>query len=527
MDRQLLNETPAYPLWKPFGIKHHHGINIPLFALHSAKSCGIGEFLDLIPMIDWCASIGFDIIQLLPLNDTGLDSSPYNALSAYALNPIHLSLASLPNITRYPDLVSQVEQIQKLSQPQRIPYHQVRDGKDKILRQYYDKEKSSFTSTKEYRHFIENTPWLKEYALFKALKIKYQWTCWEDWPAEIRQPSPDVLKNLYDQYAKEIEWHSFVQYVCCTQLESVKRHASAKGVFLMGDIPILISRDSADVWLHTSLFDLNYAAGAPPDFYSKDGQKWGFPLYQWETLAKDGYRWWKERLTFASRFYHLYRIDHVLGFFRIWAVDHNAKTGKEGKFIPEDRSTWLSHGENLLRMLLESSSMLPIAEDLGDVPDIVRPCLKILGICGTKVMRWERRWLEDKSFIPVDEYPIIGLTTLSTHDSEPVSLWWKEHPDEAQEFAKFMGWCYNPVLSREYLREILWDSHHTSSLLHVNLLLEYLALVPGLAWHHLEDERINVPGVVSETNWGYRFRPSVEEIISNAALEGFMKDFSQ
>lgn len=523
MNETLLTDTPAYPLWKQFGIRHHHGINIPLFSLHSQNSCGIGEFFDLLPLIDWCRTIGFDIIQLLPLNDPGLDTSPYNALSAYALNPIHLSIASLPHLELYPNLVKQLNPLQQLNHTQCIDYNTVRKGKEDFLMQYYKEENSTIVSSKSYLDFLAQTPWLKEYALFKSLKQQYHWISWEDWPAEISSPSQETLQLLYQKYSDDIQWHSVIQYLCYQQLQAVKQYASSRGIFLMGDLPILISRDSADVWLHQSLFNLNYAAGAPPDFYNAEGQKWGFPLYNWEELSKNNYSWWKERLAFAERFYHLYRIDHVIGFFRIWAIRHDAKTGKEGKFIPEDRSLWPSHGETLLRMLLKNSSMLPIAEDLGDVPLEVRPCLKTLGICSTKVMRWERRWDIDKSFIPSNDYPLISLTTVSTHDSETLSLWWRDHPDEAQEFAKYAGWEYTPLLSHEHLYKILWSSHHTGSLLHVNLLQEYLALIPGLTWPRLEEERINLPGIVSDANWTYRFRPTVEEMIANTPLANAMR----
>ncbi len=526
MHDELLINTPANPLWKTFGIRHHHGIDVPLFSLHSERSCGIGEFLDLLPLIDWCSSIHFDIVQLLPLNDTGMDASPYNALSAYALNPIHLSLTALPNVERYPELTEIAKQLAKLNHTQHIAYAKVREGKEEFLRFYYTKQHQEIVESTEYQHFVNSSSWLKGYALFRALKNKYQWISWEDWPTDIQNPTPSTLQSLTEHFADEIAWHCFVQYLCFLQLQSVKKYASDKGVSLLGDIPILISRDSADVWLHRDFFNLDFAAGAPPDFFNRDGQKWGFPLYNWDALAKQNYQWWQERLAYASKFYHLYRIDHVIGFFRIWAVKHDAKTGKEGKFIPEDKSSWLSHGETLLRMLLRGSTMLPIAEDLGDVPIEVRPCLQAFGICGTKVMRWERRWNEDKGFIHPEDYPAISLTTVSTHDSETVSLWWKEHPDEAQEFAKFMGWYYTPVLSREYLREIVWDSHHTGSLLHVNLLQEYLALVPGLTWPCLEDERINMPGIVSNLNWSYRFRPTVEEIVANTTLSHMMQELS-
>lgn len=524
MEVDLLLNTPASPLWEDFGIRHHHGINVPLFSLHSRDSCGIGEFLDLIPLIDWCRSIHFDMIQLLPLNDTGLDASPYNALSAFALNPIYLSLSSLPGIERHPELAEQIAHLSKLNHTQHISYSMVREGKEAFLRLYYTKERKNIINTDSYRHFLHQATWLEDFALFKSLKNQYLWISWEDWPVEIQNPTASTLQSLSQQFENEIEWHSIIQYLCYLQLQSVKEYASKRGIFLMGDIPILISRDSADVWLHRALFNLEYAAGAPPDYYNQEGQKWGFPLYNWDAIAMQDHSWWKKRLAYANLFYHLYRIDHVIGFFRIWAVPHEAKTGKEGKFIPEDRSSWLAHGEALLKILLLSSTMLPIAEDLGDVPPEVRPCLQSLGLCGTKVMRWERHWNEDKGFIPLEDYSPISLTTVSTHDSETVSLWWKEHPDEARELAKFMGWSYIPTLSREHLRHILWDSHHSNSLLHINLLQEYLALVPGMTWSALEDERINVPGVISNLNWSYRFRPSVEEIISNPTLSHLMHE---
>jgi 4-alpha-glucanotransferase len=272
------------------------------------------------------------------------------------------------------------------------------------------------------------------------------------------------------------------------------------------------------VWLHRKIFDLEYSAGAPPDMFSVDGQNWGFPVYNWDALAKQHYRWWKERLKWASRYYHIYRIDHIVGFFRIWTIPRNLD-GKSGKFVPEDENLWIDHGQRLIMMMLESNEMLPIGEDLGVVPTTVRECLTTLGICGTKVMRWERKWEEDKRYIPAQEYPIISMTTVSTHDSETLQQWWQMNPQEAQDYAIFKGWHYQPVLSREYHQAILWESHHTASLFHVNPLQEYLALIPGLTQPHLEDERINVPGIVSKKNWTYRFKPSLEELTSNSTLK--------
>jgi 4-alpha-glucanotransferase len=173
--------------------------------------------------------------------------------------------------------------------------------------------------------------------------------------------------------------------------------------------------------------------------------------------------------------------------------------------------------------MLNASPMLPIAEDLGTVPLAVRRTLMELGICGTKVMRWERHWDQDGAFIPIQNYPELSMTCVSTHDSETLQIWWKERKDEAEKYAQFKGWEYTPELLNPQRKHILWDSHHTTSLFHINLLQEYFAIFPELVWSDPQDERINIPGKILPTNWTYRFRPSVEEFTTHADLESAMK----
>lgn len=512
--------NPARHQWEKIGPQHHHGINIPLFSLRSKQSCGIGEYPDLLLLLPWCRKIGCDTLQLLPLNDSGRDSSPYNALSGMALNPIHLGLAHLPLIEK---MVSQEElqRLQQLSNTQRIDYHLVRKEKEDFFRKYHAKVFPLFKEDPDYLAFVHNNPWLIPYSLFKTLKILNQWTPWNTWPPELKDPSPTSWSHLLKEYDREIEFHSFIQYLCFQQLTHVKKEAEKLGLFIKGDIPILIDRESADVWRHKNLFLLDYSAGAPPDMYSDEGQYWGFPLYNWEEMEEENYRWWKERLAFASQLYHIYRIDHIVGFYRIWGIPLD-KPAKEGKFIPEDRSQWIPHGEKLMQMMLENSPMLPIGEDLGTVPPEVRVSLAKLGICGTKVLRWERNWNGDKSFIPPQQFIPLSMTTVSTHDSDTLQLWWKNSPEDAKDFAHFKKWINHPELTPDQQKEILWDSHHSGSLFHINLLNEYLALVPGMTWPLLEDEKINFPGTFSDRNWSYRFKPYVEEIISNPSLEQAM-----
>lgn len=512
-----LQACPTGKQWEKIGIQKHHGINLPLFSLRSEKSCGIGEYPDLLPLIDWCQSLGLDTIQLLPLNDGGPEPSPYSALSAFALNPLYLGLSKLPFLDQLEKSEEFFSDLLKLNNLQRISYQAVQAKREAFLRAYFKAVGHLLTQLPEYPFFVKSNPWLENFALFKAIKIDTQWTSWENWPPSIRDPSSQNYQELLEKYRDEMTYHSVLQFLCFQQMNEVKQKAESRKIFLKGDIPILINRDSAEVWRNRSFYFLDFAAGAPPDVFSAEGQKWGFPIYDWKSLEEQGYSLWKERLRVAENLYHLYRLDHIIGFFRIWAIPIQ-KSAKEGYYLPPNPVDWVPQGEKILRMMLASCSLLPIGEDLGVVPPSVRESLSTLGICGTKVMRWERMWDEDKRFIKIEDYAPVSMTTVSTHDSETLQMWWKNQQDEAKDYAQFKGWNYSPELQWDQRRQILWDSHHTSSLFHINLLQEYLALIPEMTWIEPDDERINVPGTFSDRNWSYRFRPSVEEIISNNQL---------
>jgi len=518
--------SKAGHLWKKVGVRKHHGINIPLFALFTKKSCGIGEYLDLLPLIDWCRSIQFDVIQLLPLNDTGEMNSPYSALSAFALNPIHLSLHALPNLDQHDDLIEQVKRLHELSAFPRVQYPSVREGKGKVLQEYYQREGDTILSSSAFKTFVRDQWWLEGYAIFKALKKQEHWHRWSDWPEEIRNPTEETLSRLGQEHREEVNYFSFEQFLCFSQMKQVRAHATKQEVLLKGDIPILIDKESVDVWLYRSNFHLDFKAGSPPDPYAPHGQDWGFPIYDWESIEKQDFFWWRERLKTIGELYHLVRLDHIIGFFRIWAIP-NGKSAGEGQFIPADDAVWRPHGEKILSKILEISPILPIGEDLGFfhiTPGMYDAMLE-MGICGTKVPRWYRTGI-DGEYIPIDQFPNVSMTTVSTHDFDPLQIWWHDEAHNAEEFAHTRGWFYTPTMSRDIRKQILWESHHTTSLFHVNLLPEYLAYVPGFRWPDIEDERINVPGTVSDRNWSYRCRPSIEEIVTNPTLRQFMIDVS-
>lgn len=520
--RQLILNSPAASHWQRIGIRHHHGIDVFLAALRSHQSSGIGEFTDLIPLMDWCARIGFDIIQLLPLNDSGLDPSPYNALSASALNPIYLGLASLPHIWENVETRHLLEKLRQKNLSGRVAYQQVYDTKEKVLRHYFAFYYKRIAESEEYRHFQQKNSWVATYGLFQALRKHNHNAHWQAWPASFRAPTEEGLETLKHTFQSEVQFYTFVQFLCFRQLQEVSQLARAQGIFIKGDIPILISPNSADVWALPHQFNLALTAGAPPDVYSEEGQNWGFPLYRWDVLERAGFDWWKQRLGTAASFYDLYRLDHIVGFFRIWAIPLG-KSGKEGGFIPSDTAAWIPQGEKILRMMLSHCPLLPIGEDLGIIPPEVRSCLRRLGIPGTKVMRWERHWETDKSFIDPHRYTPISMTTVSTHDSETLALWWLNNPADAEAFALTKRWALKTPLSIHHHQEILRESHHSHSLFHINLLQEYLALAPGMVWDNPNDERINVPGIISPDNWTYRYRRSVEEITTDPTLMEAMR----
>jgi len=519
---QTYLSTAASRQWQTLGIKHHHGIALPLFSLHTQESSGIGEYCDLIPLIDWCHSLGMDIIQLLPLNDTGMDTSPYNGLSAFALNPLFISLSKLPYLSDVPDAQNQLRSLKEWSHTPRINWNLIRKLKMDFLFNYFQKTYPQFSQDPSYQKFVRENSWLVSYCLFRTLKENQQWKSWEEWPSNLKSPSDKKFDELVSEHSERIHFFELLQYLCYSQMSDVKEHAKSRGVFIKGDIPILISRDSCDVWAYRSHFLLNLSAGAPPDMFSSEGQYWGFPIYDWQELRQQNYSWWQERLKLAEKIYHIYRIDHIVGFFRIWAIPKN-RPAKEGEFLPREKSDRIPQGRAIMEMMLRSCSLFPIGEDLGVVPTEVRTCLRELGICGTKVIRWERKWEVDDSFIPFSEYIPESMTTVSTHDSDTLQLWWRHSPKEAKAFAEFKGWDYKPLLSNDRHYEILKDSHHSGSFFHINLLNEYLAMFPDLISANPLDERINMPGKILDTNWSYRFAKPLEDMVAHSDLNKTIK----
>ena len=317
------------------------GTVIPLFSLRSSHGWGIGDFGDIKLMTDWLVSTGQNILQLLPLNDTTVcggneDSYPYNCVSVFALNPVYADLSALPALVSEKRNKYFQSEREKLNRLPVVDYAGVYRLKIKYLRELFDEQGSEVLASEGYCRFAqEQESWLVPYTLFRFLSTRLRSNIWDwtDYPYYTADTRERVLAE-YPESLRETRFYSYVQYILYTQLSEAHEYANARGVALKGDIPIGVAPNGVDVWCDREQFNLSVSAGAPPDMFSADGQNWGFPTYNWRVMAADGYSWWRRRLQYMSRFFDAYRIDHVLGFFRIWEIPRTAKSGLAGSFSP-------------------------------------------------------------------------------------------------------------------------------------------------------------------------------------------------
>ncbi len=508
---KALSKTPLKDIWQKIGIRHHHGFLFPLLGIHSKQSVGCGEYLDLLAMVDYAKKCDFDIIQILPVNDTGAVSSPYSALSSTALHPIYLSLRKLPFLDTHSILEKDLSNAPAIDPEKRVDYLAVYQFKMGFLKKYFQSVKQSLLIQDDYLDFCKSNSWLLPYALYRALKDDNDQRPWVEWPENLHALSHTDLKKIAKDHQEQIEFYSALQYLCFKQLKQVRDYADRQNIKLMGDIPILINTDSVDCWHTPHFFNFDLVAGAPPDIFNKDGQCWNFPLYNWPAISQSDYAFWKTRLHYASHFYHIYRIDHVIGCFRIWAME-KGQLPTTGHFIPSDPGLVLTQGLDVLTHMIAASDMLPIAEDLGIMPDGADKILENLGIPGTRIIGYVR---EDKGhgpYIPLEDYDPVNLTSLSSHDLLPIKGWWQTYPSDAKDFCDMLGWTYTPEFTSETQKKFIKLSHQTPTLFHINLLNEYLACTGDLTSTDPEDERINRPGTILSSNWTYRYKLSVEDL---------------
>ena len=318
------------------------GTQVPVFSLRTRKSAGIGDFGDLKAMIDFVASTGQKVLQLLPINDTTIthtwtDSYPYSCISVFAIHPQYADLHALPELKDAKARAEAEKTRAELNALDKIDYEKVNDFKINYLRQIFNQEGEKMMKTAEYKAFFQDTElWLVPYAQYSYLRDKNgtadfnQWPDHQVWDEAERKALTDPKTAAY----KNVAFFYFVQFVLDRQMQEAHEHAKAKGVILKGDIPIGVNRNGCDVWTEPKYFNLNGQAGAPPDDFSANGQNWGFPTYNWFEMLKDGCQWWNRRFQNMARYFDAYRIDHVLGFFRIWEIPVSSVHGLLGQFAP-------------------------------------------------------------------------------------------------------------------------------------------------------------------------------------------------
>jgi 4-alpha-glucanotransferase len=318
------------------------GVAVPVFSLRSEKSFGVGEFTDLQLLIDWAAAAGLKLIQILPVNDTTAthtwtDSYPYAAISVFGLHPLYLSLAGVANPQNQKLLTTLEPARRRLNALDMVDYEAVMKAKLGFLRQILPAQKRATFRSRDYRKFFaDNCHWLEPYAVFCHLRDKFGTSDFNQWPAH-RRYQPKEAARLAAESSPEhddIAFHYFIQYHLHRQLQAAAEYAHDRGVILKGDIAIGVYRHSVDVWCEPELFHPDTQAGAPPDAFAARGQNWGFPTYNWPRMKQDGFAWWKRRFAQMSCYFDAFRIDHVLGFFRIWSIPAHAVEGILGCFVP-------------------------------------------------------------------------------------------------------------------------------------------------------------------------------------------------
>ena len=510
------------------------GTAIPVFSLRTESDFGIGEFKDLRPLVDWAAATGQCIIQLLPVNDTTRkgewkDSYPYSPISSFALHPLYINLQALG----IRETVAFKKEQAELNALEELDYPRVFQAKMKYIRKAFKTRGARDMDTPGFKKFVlENEYWLEEYAQFCAKR-----------------------DSLEPEYYRWMQWHLDKQFA------AEVKYARGRGVSLKGDLPIGVSSDSAEAYWHPELFNLDSTAGAPPDYFSKDGQNWGFPTYNWEEMAKDDFAWWKARLRKMSQYFDAFRIDHILGFFRIWEIPAGIRSGLAGHFNPalpyspeeiynmhlpidglfhedprhpgmyqplinpasqnlpqwqQERfgalyndffyhrhdEFWRRNAERKLPELLGATGMLACGEDLGMVPDCVPGVMD-----HERILSLRMRGMENEG-----PWKQLSVCATSSHDMETLRMQCDHDPEPWE------------------VRNMLWEFLASPSMLAIFPLQDWVALDKRFRRADRNVERINYPAD-SDNHWKFRIHFNLQDLMQeselNVAVTGLLKDSSR
>lgn len=560
--------------------KRTAGLLLPLFSARRAGDLGIGDTLALRGWIDWAADHQVGFLQLLPINENGSDESPYSAISSVAIDPIYLTVTpdEVPGLPEEAFLEIQ-EKLTNSTDFNEVDYLVVRPAKRRLLEIAWQNFRvGDHPLFAEFHSFqsVEKS-WLEDYCLFRWLmEVHGEQLSWNRWPVPCQTPG-GAREFLAEQLEADpsvndrLGFFAFAQWLCFRQWRELRAYADFRNVKLMGDIPIGVSWHSTDVFFDRDQFHLDLFGGSPPEpmvphdkFFQQWGQNWGIPLYRWDHMENDGFVWWKRRIVRVAEIFRMFRIDHILGFYRIYSfpwepsrnhefidisIDEAAKkTGgrlpcwsRRPDDTPENRASNLADGDLRLRNILEANKKCEvIAEDLGWVPEYVRPNLQSLGIAGFRIPHWDS---DHGHAVTGDRFPECSFATYSTHDHDPVNTIWR--------------WAYEAIQRNN--REPSHDHHREAEAArHTLRLLSEFADIPipsngtfppftdGVHWRLIKalfgskscyavlcvtelfdiEARINRPGTGGSTNWKFRLPWTIEEIRQNRKMEEIGKKFA-
>lgn len=550
------------------------GVLAPVTALRREGDLGIGDVGALRDLVVWAVRFKVGFLQLLPINETGGDHSPYNAISSVALEPTSIDLSAVPEISAEEiELARDGMAAEDLEGE--VNYEAVKAIKRELLEKGYARfcaESEENGRATELTRFCEKeADWLPDYCIFRYLMDQEGGSeSWDLW--SMNYNTPEKARAWVDKKGgdKVLRYYAWVQWLAFSQWRSIKRDAEAQGVKLMGDIPIGVSFYGADVFFERQGFDLNWTGGAPPEtvfkadpFTVKWGQNWGVPLFNWAEMAKDDYAWWRRRIEKLSDVFGIFRVDHILGFYRIYAFpwrpsrndeflplneeEARARTGGLlPSFLPfaddteEHKAANLEAGDRYLKVLQQAAGASEVVgEDLGTVPDYVRPHLEKIGIAGFKIPHWEVEYdvhgVEHP--IPGDEYHECSFATYATHDHPPIAAMWHEYREslKSEEATTRIGAAWDLRILSEIagLRvpndRLTYSGYSTeirraliAALFKVNS--RYAALM--ITDIYGMKERFNTPGTVGGKNWRVRMPFTVAEMMSDPRLVADAKEMA-
>jgi 4-alpha-glucanotransferase len=512
------------------------GILVPLFSIPSSRSWGIGEIGDVATMARWLEAAGQRVLQLLPIFEMQPgETSPYSALSATAIDPQFITLEHVEDFidiggeeSLEGDLRRDLEEVRLAPA---IDYWRVRRLKQNVLRRCFehfrDREWANGTRrAAALRAYVTDQAWwLEDYSLYRALKAHHGERAWTDWPSRLRCRDRKALAAAREQLADDILYRQYLQWVAGDQWGTARDRAGQ--VALFGDLPFMVSGDSADVWARQDEFRLDASVGVPPDAFSETGQDWGLPVYRWDVLAQRDYDWLANRARRNADIYDGYRVDHLVGFYRTYFRPHD---GGEPQFVPADEVDQIKQGEAVLEVFREPGTEIT-AEDLGVVPDFVRQSLARLNVPGYKVFRWERRWNEPgQPFKDPISYEPTSVATSGTHDTEPMVIWWEGALREEKEAVLAIPSLRDHVPPDEAAAAL--DSTTLPHSVHEALLESLYASGSDLLILPIQDvfgwrDRINQPATVRDENWTWRLPWPSDRLPVEPAAMAVMKQLAE